>query len=49
MMWSKVKALLRAVQARTHETLLTAIDTALKAVTADDAIGWFAYILIKLL
>ena len=42
MMWSKVKALLRAAQARTHETLLTAIDTALKAVTADDAKGWFA-------
>ena len=51
-MWRKVKALLRAAQARTHETLLVAIRTALKAVTADDARGWFAacgYSLTKLL
>jgi hypothetical protein len=34
--------LLRAAQARTHETLLAAVRTALQAVTADDAKGWFA-------
>ncbi len=42
MMWSKVKALLRAAQARTHETLIVAIRSALDAVTVADAKGWFA-------
>lgn len=42
MMWSKVKALLRAAEARTHPDLLTAIGRALRAVTAEDARGWFA-------
>jgi transposase len=42
MMWSKVKAFLRAAQARTHETLLAAIAKALASVTAADAKGWFA-------
>lgn len=42
MMWSKVKALLRKAQARTHPDLLAAIASALNAVTAQDALGWFA-------
>ena len=42
MMWSKVKSLLRQTQARTHHDLLLAIAAALRAVTAQDALGWFA-------
>jgi transposase len=42
MMWSKVKSLLRKAQARTHHELLLAIAAALRAVTAQDALGWFA-------
>ena len=42
MMWSKVKALLRASGARTHSALLQAIARALAAVSADDAKHWFA-------
>lgn len=41
-MWSKLKALLRAAEARTWEYLLPAIAAALAKVTAKDAIGWFA-------
>lgn len=41
MMWSKVKALLRKAQARTHADLLTAIAAALAAISAQDALGWF--------
>jgi transposase len=41
MMWSKVKALLRKAQARTHSDLLAAIASALSAVTPNDALGWF--------
>lgn len=41
MMWSKIKALLRKAQARTHDELLRAIAAALRAVTAEDALGWF--------
>jgi transposase len=41
MMWSKVKSLLRKTQARTHHDLLLAIAAALRAVTAQDALGWF--------
>jgi len=41
-MWSKVKALLRSVKARTEETLLTAIGAALAEVTTQNAEGWFA-------
>jgi transposase len=43
MMWSKVKALLRAVEARTHPDLLAAIGAALRQVTAQDAAHWFAH------
>jgi transposase len=42
MMWSKVKALLRKAQARNHADLQDAIAAALKAVTPQDAMGWFA-------
>lgn len=42
MMWSKVKALLRQAEARTHPDLLAAIGAALRAVTAENAQGWFA-------
>lgn len=41
MMWSKVKALLRKAQARNHPDLLNAIASALRAVTSQDALGWF--------
>lgn len=34
MMWSKVKALLRKAEARTHTDVLAAISSALRAVTA---------------
>ena len=40
-MWSKIKAYLRKVKARTKETLWEAIGAALKTVTASDALGWF--------
>jgi transposase len=40
-MWSKVKALLRAAEARTPADLLRAIGQALAQVTAKDALGWF--------
>ncbi len=43
LMWSKVKALLRAAAARSHQALLQAIAHALRAVTADDAQNWFAH------
>jgi transposase len=41
-MWSKVKASLRAAEARTQEELDGAIGAALEKVTANDARGWFA-------
>lgn len=40
-MWSKVKAHLRATEARCTEELYTAVGNALKNVTASDARGWF--------
>ena len=40
-MWSKVKALLRAREARTPAELVKAIGQALAQVTAQDALGWF--------
>lgn len=45
MMWSKVKALLRKIQARSPADLLRAIASALSAlsaVSAQDALHWFA-------
>lgn len=41
-MWSKLKALLRAAEARTAADLVRAIGQALAEVTAKDALGWFA-------
>lgn len=41
MMWSKVKALLRAAEARNQPDLQAAIGHALRAVTPQDALGWF--------
>lgn len=40
-MWSKIKEFLRAAKARTCDTLLAAIASALARVTAQDAQGWF--------
>ena len=42
MMWSKVKALLHKAEARNNPDLLAAIASALKTVTPEDALGWFA-------
>ncbi len=41
-MWSKIKQILRSLKARTQEALLEAIGIALKCVTREDALGWFA-------
>ena len=41
--FSKLKAFLRRVGARTHEALQEAIGQALETVTAADALGWFAH------
>jgi len=40
-MWSKVKAILRKIKARTEEDLIAVIATALEQVTASDCLGWF--------
>jgi len=40
-MWSKIKALLRTLEARTPADLVKAIGHALAQVTAQDALGWF--------
>lgn len=41
-MWSKIKALLRSMEARTPEELDDAISRAFSRITAKDAMGWFA-------
>lgn len=41
-MWSKVKACLRTVEARTEAALSEAIRAALASVTPQDAMNWFA-------
>ena len=41
-MWSKVKTGLRTAEARTQPALVEAIAAALKRVTRQDAINWFA-------
>lgn len=43
LMWSKIKAALRAAKARTREELEQALVTALKLVTSDDCEGWFKH------
>lgn len=40
-MWSKVKAYLKKVKARTKKALIRAIGDALRTVTHQDAVGWF--------
>ena len=40
-MWSKIKAILRTLKARTKEALINAVAKALDAITASDAKGWF--------
>jgi len=42
-LWSKAKQILRSIAARTFDTLVTAIDTALKQVTLADLHGWFTH------
>ena len=42
-MWSKVKAFLHALKARTPSGLLTGIRDALRSITPDDVLGWFAH------
>ena len=41
--FSKLKALLRGLGARTHEALGEAMHAAVAAITAADAIAWFAH------
>lgn len=43
MMWSKIKARMRAAKARTREELGQALDAALKLITEADCQGWFAH------
>ena len=40
-MWSKIKQILRGIKPRTEEELFVAAATALDAVSAHDAQGWF--------
>jgi hypothetical protein len=41
--FSKIKAILRGIEARTQETLVEAIGRALDAVSRSDALGWFSH------
>ncbi len=41
--FSKIKAILRSIEARTQEALEEAIGQALDAVSSRDALGWFAH------
>ena len=41
--WSKIKQVLRSLQARTAETLEHAVAEALRSITADNAVAWFAH------
>jgi transposase len=41
--WSKVKQILRSLKARSAEALETAVAQALNAITAENAIAWFAH------
>lgn len=42
-MWSKVKQFLRSAAARTFDTLVEAIATALRTVSEDDCLGFFRH------
>ena len=41
--FSKIKAILRGLGARTHEALVEAMHVAVEAITPADAIAWFAH------
>ena len=41
--FSKIKAILRSIEARTQQTLVEAIGQALDAVSRRDVLGWFAH------
>jgi len=41
MMWSKIKAILRKVKARSVDSLLIAIPQAFHAISIPDILGWF--------
>jgi transposase len=41
-MWSKIKTALRSAEARTAAELLAAVGQALRSVTPQDALNWFA-------
>jgi transposase len=41
--WSKIKAVLRKLAARSYDALLDAVVAALRAVTPRDARGWFTH------
>ena len=43
MMWSKIKAAMRAAKARTREELEQALDAALRLITKSDCLGWFTH------
>ena len=43
LMWSKVKSILKALKARTHETLVDALNHALSCVTLEDIAAWFKH------
>lgn len=43
-MWSKIKALLRGLAARTQQELSAAITRAFDAVTPADVRGWFFFV-----
>jgi transposase len=40
-LWSKVKSVLRSIAARTQETLIDALDSALNTITLSDIHNWF--------
>lgn len=41
--WSKIKSILKALEARTYPDLLKAIEEAFKKVSAEDIRGWFTH------
>ncbi len=43
LMWSKVKAILRHMKARSWEDLQKTLKTALAAITLSDISGWFKH------
>lgn len=43
LMWSKVKAILKKLKARTQDALDKAIYTALDCVSTDDICNWFCH------